>query len=186
LTAALARYVDDLELAPEVGISARAVRSVLRMMAKIAQDSGEFRYGLGGSKLARLCDYSVSVIRRAQRYLVERGYLERVSVGGGRSSTRWRIILEKLTPLLAPRDTSRPSETHQAGPPDTAQERSRWLSRKMNPSPPPATSPTPPPLAQLRQTALCDHGGDAGHLPNGQPRCPLCRGFATTLPRPAT
>ncbi len=60
--------------------------------AKIVADSGEFRYGLRGSKLAALTDYSLSVIRRAQRYLVEHGYLERVEVGGGRASTRWRLL----------------------------------------------------------------------------------------------
>src|SRR3712207_7914956 len=41
-------------------------------------------------------DYSLSVVRRAQRYLVDHGYLERVVVGGGRSSTRWRIVVHKL------------------------------------------------------------------------------------------
>jgi hypothetical protein len=84
VTAALAGHVDRLDLPAEPGISPRAVRSVFRMMAKIAQDSGEFRYGLRGSKLATLTDYSLSVVRRAQRYLVEHGYLERVVVGGGR------------------------------------------------------------------------------------------------------
>jgi hypothetical protein len=174
VTAALARYVDDLELTPEPGISTRAARSVLRRMAKIAQDSGEFRYGLGGSKLARLCDYSLSVIRRAQRYLIQHGYLERVRVGGGRASTRWRIVLDKLTPLLAPGHTSRPAGTHQAEPPDTAQERSGWLFRRMNQR---APSPeiAPPPPAAKPPDPLCPHGADAGYLPNGRPRCPLCR-----------
>lgn len=70
--------------------------SVLRMMAKIANEAGQFRYGLRGSKLAALTEYSLSVIRRAQRYLVGHGFIERVQVGGGRASTRWRIVLHKL------------------------------------------------------------------------------------------
>jgi hypothetical protein len=68
MTAALASYVDDLALPAEPGVSTRAVRAVLRMMAKISNGAGEFRYGLCGSKLAALTDYSLSVIRRAQRY----------------------------------------------------------------------------------------------------------------------
>jgi hypothetical protein len=68
------------------------------MMAKIASDTGQFRYGLRGSKLASLTEYSLSVVRRAQRYLVEHGFVERVQVGGGRASTRWRILIHKLRP----------------------------------------------------------------------------------------
>src|SRR5512135_3866938 len=92
MTATLASYVDTVDLPAEPGVSTRAVRAVLRMMAKIANDAGQFRYGLRGSKLALLTEYSLSVIRRAQRYLVDPGYLEPVKVGGGRASTRWRIL----------------------------------------------------------------------------------------------
>jgi hypothetical protein len=98
MTAALASCVDTLDLPAEPGISPRAVRAVLRMMAKIASDTGQFRYGLRGSKLASLTEYSLSVVRRAQRYLVEHGFVERVQVGGGRASTRWRILIHKLRP----------------------------------------------------------------------------------------
>jgi hypothetical protein len=77
-----------------------------RRHRQIAQDSGEFRYGLRGSKLADLTGYSLSVVRRAQRYLVDHGYLERVTVGGGRSSTQWRVVVEKLVPPPASRRNS--------------------------------------------------------------------------------
>jgi hypothetical protein len=175
VTAALASHVDKLEIPPEPGISPRAVRSVFRMMAKIAQESGEFRYGLRGSKLATLCDYSLSVIRRAQRYLVDHGYLERVVVGGGRSSTRWRIVVAKLDPQLASRHNSSAGETRQAGRPDTARERRPWFSQKMDPPAPARKSVTPPSLAELRSASLCHHGSNARRLPDGRPKCPLCR-----------
>ncbi len=184
MTATLARYVDGLDLPAEPGISARALRSVLRMMAKIAQDSGEFRYGIGGSKLARLCDYSLSVVRRAQRYLVDHGYLERVTVGGGRSSTRWRIVVDKLTSLIASGHTSGPTETHQTERGDTALERNKWFFPKIDRHVSvPVTSPTPPSLAELRSAPLCDHGDAGGQLTDGRPKCPLCRQGAPPLRR---
>jgi hypothetical protein len=175
VTAALASCVDRLELPAEPGISPRAVRSVLRMMAKIANDSGEFRYGLRGSKLATLTDYSLSVVRRAQRYLVEHGYLERVAVGGGRASTRWRILVDKLAPHFASRHSSSPAETQQTMRRDTTQEHRPWLSQGMNRQTPASNSPTPPSVAELRATPVCDHGSNASRLPDGRPRCPLCR-----------
>jgi hypothetical protein len=175
VTAALAVHVDRLDLPAEPGISPRAVRSVLRMMAKIAQDSGEFRYGLRGSKLATLTDYSLSVVRRAQRYLVDHGYLERVVVGGGRSSTRWRIVVDKLAPQVASRHNSGAAETRQTGRDDTAQERHPWFSRRMDRPAPAPTSITPRSMAELRKAPLCDHGSDARRLPDGRPKCPLCR-----------
>ena len=173
MTTALASHVDRLDLPAEPGISPRAIRSVLRMMAKIAQDSGEFRYGLRGSKLASLCEYSLSVVRRAQRYLIEHGYLERVVVGGGRSSTRWRIVVAKLVPQLASRHDSSAVQTQQAERADTAQDRRPWFSRRMDR--PAAPAVTPPSLRELRSVALCSHGGDARRLPDGRPKCPLCR-----------
>ena len=175
MTAALAGHVDRLDLPPEPGVSCRAVRSVFRMMAKIAQDSGEFRYGLRGSKLATLTDYSLSVVRRAQRYLVDHGYLERVVVGGGRSSTRWRIVVAKLAPQGAWRHNSGAVETHQSGRGDTAQEHRSWFSRRMDRPAPAPKSVTPPSMAELRSASLCRHGGDGGLLPGGQLKCPLCR-----------
>jgi hypothetical protein len=175
VTAALATCVDRLDVPPEPGVSCRAVRSVFRMMAKIAQDSGEFRYGLRGSKLATLTDYSLSVVRRAQRYLVDHGYVERVAVGGGRSSTRWRIVVAKLAPQLASRHNSSAGETRLSGREDTAQERHPWFSQRMDQTAPAPKSVTPPSMAELRSASLCRHGGDTRRLPDGRPKCPLCR-----------
>src|SRR5512144_793486 len=124
MTAALASSVDTLDLPDADGVSTRAVRAVLRIMAKIANDAGQFRYGLRGSKLATLTEYSLSVVRRAQRYLVEHGFVERVQVGGGRCSTRWRILIHKLVPNAGAGHGSGAGETQQPDPPDTSQERS--------------------------------------------------------------
>src|SRR5512135_1067461 len=132
MTAALASSVDTLDLPETDGVSTRAVRAVLRMMAKIANEAGQFRYGLRGSKLAALTEYSLSVIRRAQRYLVEHGFLERVQVGGGRASTRWRICFHRLVPDVGSRHSSGGQETQLPDRHDTAQEHSPWLSHGMH------------------------------------------------------
>src|SRR5512142_85401 len=119
MTAALVSAVNHLDTLPdEPGISPRAARMVLRVYAKIAQHDGSFRYGLRGSKIAALADYSLATIRRVQRYLVTHGFLEKVTVGGGRASTRWRIVLEKL----GLRHGTCPPLTPQPSPPDTTQE----------------------------------------------------------------
>src|ERR1700712_2404063 len=121
MTAALASHIDRLELPAEPGVSPRAVRCVFRMMAKIANDAGEFRYGLRGSKLAALTDYSLSVVRRAPRYLVDLGLIERGEVGGGRASTKWKISVDKIASNLRSRHSSADNTTQQTGPQDTAQ-----------------------------------------------------------------
>src|SRR5512135_3287343 len=119
MSAALLSAVNDLELPAESGISPRAARTVLRVYCKIAQTDGSFRYGLRGSKVAALADYSLATIRRVQRYLVAHGFLEKVQVGGGRASTHWKIILEKL----GVRHASRSAATSQPSRENTAQER---------------------------------------------------------------
>lgn len=171
MTTTLASHVDRLDLPPEAGVSPRAVRAVLRMMAKIANDAGEFRYGLRGSKLAGLTDYSLSVVRRAQRYLVAHGYVERLEVGGGRASTKWRIVVDKIAANLGSRHTSSATPAHQAERDDTAQDHGPVLYQGMNP---------PRPRGQNLELAvferpLCEHGFEAGLLPSGKYRCPLCR-----------
>src|SRR5512135_2078268 len=118
MSTALVTAVNDVELPGEPGVSPRAVRAVLRVYCRIAQHDGTFRYGLRGSKIAALAEYSLATVRRVQRYLVEHGYLEKVKVGGGRASTRWRIVLEKL----GLRHGTRPPLTPQPSLPDTAQE----------------------------------------------------------------
>src|SRR5512135_1688047 len=98
MTLALVTLVDDADLSPTPGLSVRAARAVLRSMARVAGDDGEFRYGMRQAKVAALAEYSAATIKRAQRFLVERGLLERVAVGGGRRSTRWRICVDQLRP----------------------------------------------------------------------------------------
>ena len=94
------------------GVSSRAMRSALRMMCRIAQNDGTIPYGLRASKLAELCEYSVATtIHRAECYLIEHGYIERVRKGGGRLSTRWRIVVDKLAPADAkPPEPAQPPE----------------------------------------------------------------------------
>jgi hypothetical protein len=175
VTAALASHVDRLDLPAEPGVSQRAVRSVLKMMAKIANDGGEFRYGLRGSKLANLTDYSLSVVRRAQHYLVDLGYLERVKVGGGRASTKWRIAVDKIASNLGSRHTSSDTPAQQPDRHDTAQgpspksylEMYRAAQRQKN-------GPSGA-VQDVLERPLCDHGFAAGLLPSGKPRCPMCR-----------
>src|SRR5512135_2581551 len=133
MSTALVSAVNDLDLPAEPGVSRHAVRTVLKVYCKIVQTDGGFRYGLRGSKVAALADLSLSTIRRAQRYLVSHGFLEKTQVGGGRASTRWRIIIDKL----GIRHASRPGVTPQPDHADTATVRepkrlgkmfSRWRS----------------------------------------------------------
>jgi hypothetical protein len=86
VTVALANHVGRLDFPAEAGVSTRAVRVVFKMMAKIANNSGEFRYGIRGSKLPSLTDYSLSVVRRGQHYLVAHGYIERAAAHGDPTS----------------------------------------------------------------------------------------------------
>lgn len=175
MTIALANHADRVTLASEPGISPRAVRAVFKMMAKIANDAGDFRYGLRGSKLATLTDYSLSVVRRAQRYLVDHGYLERVEVGGGRASTKWRICVDKIAMDLGLRHTSTGAPAQQPPPLDTAQKHvpkfSPWMNRqKLAP-----IVKLREPLKAVVDPPLCCHGFAAGLLPGGAYRCPQCR-----------
>lgn len=158
MTAALAGVAATTPIPEHPGISTRAVRTVLATMARIAQGDGTFRYGLRGSKIATLTSYSLSVVRRAQRVLVDLGLLERVEVGGGRASTRWRLLL----PL---------PKTQQPDPPDTAavpprhSPRARtWLSVRMH-----RGGDSSPPVEEV-----CEHGGPLGSNSFG-PLCPMCR-----------
>src|SRR5512144_401252 len=176
MTATLASSVDTLDLPHAEGVSTRAVRAVLRMMAKIANEAGQFRYGIRGSKLATLTEYSLSVIRRAQRYLVEHGFLERVTVGGGRASTRWRIVVHKLRSDPQTRHSSADSPAQQPEPQDTAQEHTPKLFHRMYRGSAEERSSSPPPRPEgAPGSPQCVHGDDPGRLRSGLPRCPLCR-----------
>ena len=175
MTVALANNVDRLDLPDTPGISGRAVRSVLRMMAKIANDAGDFRYGIRGSKLATLTEYSLSVVRRAQRYLVEHGYIERVEVGGGRASTRWRILVDKIVSTLSSGHSSQPVEAQQPAHPDTGQGRIPKSFQEMYPETPAQRRTASTQLREILSAPLCEHGGLAGLLPGGTHRCAQCR-----------
>jgi hypothetical protein len=160
----LASLADAAPLPECPGVSTRALRSALRMMCRIAQNDGSMRYGLRASKLAQLCEYSVATIHRAERYLIEHGYIERVRKGGGRLSTRWRIVVDKL----APPDAKLP-ETPQ--PPERVNAPEKPQRRRPHWPRPSFSRPT-----STAVTTICpEHGGDGGTLPNGAPRCPQCR-----------
>jgi hypothetical protein len=133
MTVALMTLVNNVELSPTPGISVRACRAVLRCMARLAGDDGEFRYGMRQSKVAALAEYSAATIKRAQRFLVDHGFLERVTTGGGRRSTRWRIRVNRLRPsppLEPPRASSQPSVSQQPAPDEPAQSRQHRCSHR--------------------------------------------------------
>jgi hypothetical protein len=179
VTATLAKAARAIAVPDIPGISARAIRRVLTEMAQIAQIDGTFRYGLRGSKVAQLADFSLSVVRRAQRWLVEHGYLEKVEVGGGRKSTRWRIVLGQLVehlPTPHPGHAPRPAAAQPPGGRDTTLERAPDVRRRSWPwsRPEPVVPSFPPPI-----TDVCEaHGSAGGVLPDGiTPRCPSCRRY---------
>lgn len=145
------------------------------MMAKIANDAGEFRYGLRGSKLANLTDYSLSVVRRAQKYLVDQGYIERLEVGGGRASTKWKIVVDKLAANRSTRHTSSDAEAQQSERPDTAQGHYPESYLEMNPVRSTRKNQPSESVRNVIDQTLCSHGFPAGLLPTGAHRCPKCR-----------
>jgi len=160
----LASLADAAPLPRCPGVSSRAMRSALRMMCRIAQNDGTMRYGFRASKLASLCEYSVATIQRARRYLVELGYIERVRVGGGRVSTHWRVVVDKLGPADARPPEPAESPERVNGPEEPQRKWPRWSRpREVRPSSPAVTTICP------------EHGGDGGTLSNGTPRCPQCR-----------
>jgi hypothetical protein len=180
VTGVLADAVDRVEFPTVAGVSARALSEVLSNMARIARTDGTFKYGLRASKVAMLTKYSLRVVRRAQQWLTEHGYLEKEKVGGGRAATKWRIVLDKLIDHLP-----RPELRH-ATDDDAARQQSPRVtglgrgpvrqrlympwSRRDAESRPVAPS-FPPPIE-----AVCEeHGSTAGILPSGEPRCPGCR-----------
>lgn len=97
MTAKLAKLAEQVPLPAEPGVSVRTCRAVLRTLAQLADPSGDVPDGVTVSMLADLCETSQSTVKRAQRHLIRHGLLERAEVGGGRASTRWRILTEALT-----------------------------------------------------------------------------------------
>lgn len=176
MTAALAYLVDRVELPAERGVSVRTCRAVLRTLARIAGPDGEFRWGCRVSKLAILCEVSTSTIKRAERYLVAHGFIERAQVGGGRASTRWRILLDRLG--NAPESTAAPQQRPSSPPSSNPQRVRREPAQKQRFLPPWPKRPqrgrsgmSPSPLELCSQ-----HGSAGGTLSDGiTPRCPSCR-----------
>src|SRR5512144_494451 len=163
MTVALMTLVNNVELSPTPGISVRACRAVLRCMARLATDDGEFRYGMRQSKVAALAEYSATT-KRAQRWLVEHGFLERVTTGGGRRSTRWRIRIDRLRPTPPPeppRAGSQPPASQQPGRDEPAQSRTRIFSRNYSPASPAAATTT-----DAVVTDTCEHGHPARLIPS--------------------
>lgn len=178
MTWALEASVKQAEIPEVTGISPRAIRTVLAAMARVAQSDGTFRWGLRGSKVAALADYSNSVVRRVQRWAVAAGVLERVEVGGGRKATKWRIIVDALAKFL-------PKKTQQKAPPDRAPQPERHSPRARTGlvrgmfsahKSRPRRQPDPVLIGQHALFDVCVHGGDGGTQPTtGLPRCPDCR-----------
>jgi hypothetical protein len=170
----LATLADATPLPRCPNVSTRAMRAALRMMCRIAQNDGTMRYGLRASKLATLCEYSIATIHRAERYLVEHGFVERVQVGGGRSSTRWRVVVDKLAPNAPATVEHTTTSGPEASEPAKPFRPSRW---------PWANSKAP---VSTIVTSVCpDHGGDGGQLHDGTPRCPQCRRRSSAPAGPA-
>lgn len=128
MTTSLVLLANDVPLPATPGVSVRACRAVLRAMTKIAADDGSMRYGLRASKIAALVEYSTATVRRAERYLVEAGIIERVQVGGGRASTRWKVRVDRLgRPSPPSRSGCLPAERGQLGRAERGQDRSLGL-----------------------------------------------------------
>ena len=180
MTLALVTLVDEVDLSPTPGLSVRAARAVLRSMARLASDDGQFRYGMRQAKVAALAEYSAATIKRAQRLWVERGLLERVAVGGGRPPTRWRICVDRLLPTPPPAPPASAPPPPSQGPPRA----SRWprLSQQLGRGEPAlertqifSESYTPGGPAEP-VSEVCQHGQRAGLMPTkALPWCPVCR-----------
>lgn len=175
----------NVDMPAEPGLSPRAIRTVFRTYCRLADASGHFKYGIRGSKLAELTEYSLATVRRAQRYLVEHGFLERLVVGGGRKSTRWRIVLERLgfsaepeaeSPAAGHSSTDEPTQEPRR--PDTPQRpRRKTFTRLLGGR----TGMSPAPVA-----VCADHGSEGGLLSDGRPRCPMCRRLASATKHGST
>ena len=133
------------------------------MMCRIAQNDGTMRYGLRATS-SRAMRIQRGHHPPGRRRLVEHGYIERVRIGGGRLSTHWRIVVDKLAPADAkPPEPPQPPERVNA--PEKPQRRRPHWPR------PSFSRPSSPAV-----TTICaEHGGDGGTLSDGTPRCPQCR-----------
>jgi hypothetical protein len=99
-----------------------------------------------------------------------------VQVGGGRASTRWRILIHKLRPDVDSGHSTRDNPAQQQGAPDTALEhRTRFFQKIDQVVAGQRARSTPPPRPDTGTQDACEHGEAAGRLSSGLPRCPLCR-----------
>jgi hypothetical protein len=167
VTITLAQAARRIEVPPTPGLSRHAVRHVLATMAQVAQEDGTMLYGMAASKLANLTDFSEGLVRRAQRWLVAHGYLEREKVGGGRAATKWRVVASQLfrpaavtePPAAVP--TSPAASTGQPGTEDRALNHTQVVQGFSPPNPRAAGAPSPstsstPPAAS--GAGRCEHG----------------------------
>lgn len=180
MTAVLADAVDRIVFPKADGLSQRTLSEVLARMAKIARTDGTFKHGLRASRIADMTKYSLRTVRRAIQWLTEHGYLEKLAIGGGRASTKFRIMLDKLAghlpkPLSSHASSDpvardqRPHGTPLSGSLDVPRLHKPWSRRD---APWRQAAPHfPPPIEEVCE----QHGSTAGILPSGEPRCPGCR-----------
>lgn len=179
MTIALATMVDGLHLEPLLtdvdGLRSQTVRHVLRGMAQYAQDDGSYRYGRSQSRWATLLELGVSTVKRVQALLIDKGVIERVTIGGGRRATLWKINVARIQELLKPSTLGQ-----QPARPGPAQRHTQGFFMKMymrafgNLKHRPAGGvPTLTPAAQAH--GQCPHGAPDELLSNGRHRCPGCR-----------
>jgi hypothetical protein len=100
VTLELARAARRIDVAPARGLSKHPVRQVLAAMAGIAKEDGSMRYGLPISTLVDKTGYAKATVIRARNWLLDHGFIERRKRGGGRKSSEWRVLVEKLFPRL--------------------------------------------------------------------------------------
>lgn len=176
MSVALARAAEQIDIPELKGVSLRAVRVVLSRMAYKAQSDGSFRWGMRGSKVSEIAGYSLSVVRRAQRVLLAHGLIEQVRKGGGRASTLWRIVVDKLLPPVdnASSETRQPAQADTPPVPSrhSSGARGKWFSKMLGARLTGDSSP------DVSDTTLCEHGHPAGLQSTGRPRCPHCRHLA--------
>lgn len=180
MTAVLANAVDQIKFPAAPGLSQRTLSEVLSRMAKIARTDGTFKHGLRASKIAAMTKYSLRTVRRAIQWLTENRYLEKLEIGGGRASTKFRILLDQIAEHLPKPDPGhasgdavsrdqRPNGTGLSGHLVMPRMYKPWSRRDAGSR---SVAPHfPPPIEEVCE----QHGSTAGILPSGLPRCPACR-----------
>lgn len=135
---ARAAWAHDFSVERRAGVSAMAVRTVLREMAQVCRADGWMPRPMRGSKLAALTKLTPAVMYRARKWLIEHGYVEQLLVGGGRTVSRWRVVIDRL----------RESASPEVREPDSPRERAqsvRQIFGRPSSVPPLGVQPPPPP-----------------------------------------